>query len=88
MLVFIRTSPFRELGKQYSRSTVVPLRRSTDDSRAIGQAVLMSPASIYHPGYRGAWMTCPWFGFEGESLTNQLELVSDLDLSGALSASL
>jgi DNA polymerase V len=54
VLVFIRTSPFRQQDKQYSRSTVVPLRRPTDDSRAIGQAALMGLASIYQPGYRYA----------------------------------
>jgi DNA polymerase V len=48
--VFIRTSPFRQQDKQYSRSTVVPLRRPTDDSRAISQAALMGLASIYQPG--------------------------------------
>jgi DNA polymerase V len=54
VLVFIRTSPFRKQDKQYSRSTVVPLRRPTDDSRAISQAALMGLASIYQPGYRYA----------------------------------
>ena len=54
VLVFIRTSPFRQQDKQYSRSTVVPLRRPTDDSRAISQAALMGLASIYQPGYRYA----------------------------------
>ena len=52
LLVFIRTSPFRQQDKQYSRSTVVPL--PTDDSRAISQAALMGLASIYQPGYRYA----------------------------------
>ncbi|MFZ2386832.1 MAG: Y-family DNA polymerase, partial [Polaromonas sp.] len=54
VLVFIRTSPFRQQDKQYSRSTVVPLRRPTNDSRAISQAALMGLASIYQPGYRYA----------------------------------
>lgn len=54
VLVFIRTSPFRPQDKQYSRSTVVPLRRPTDDSRAISQAALMGLVSIYAPGYRYA----------------------------------
>lgn len=54
VLVFIRTSPFRKQDKQYSRSTVVPLRRPTDDSRAISQAALLGLASIYQPGYRYA----------------------------------
>jgi len=54
VLVFIRTSPFRQQDKQYSRSTVVPLRRPTDDSRAICQAALLGLTSIYQPGYRYA----------------------------------
>ena len=35
VLTFIRTSPFRVQDPQYSRSTVVPLRRPTSDSRDI-----------------------------------------------------
>lgn len=54
VLVFIRTSPFRQQDKQYSRSGVVPLRRPTDDSRAISQAALTALASLYQPGYRYA----------------------------------
>jgi DNA polymerase V len=54
VLVFIRTSPFQKQDRQYSRSTVVPLRRPTDDSRTISQAALMGLASIYQPGYRYA----------------------------------
>jgi DNA polymerase V len=54
VLVFIRTSPFRQQDKQYSRSTVVPLRRPTDDSRAISQAELLGLASIFQPGCRYA----------------------------------
>jgi DNA polymerase V len=54
VLTFIRTSPFRVKDKQYSRSVVVPLRRPTDDSRAISQAALLGLASIYQPGYRYA----------------------------------
>ncbi len=54
VLVFIRTSPFRRQDKQYSRSIVMPLRRPTDDSRAISQAALLGLASIYQPGYRYA----------------------------------
>jgi DNA polymerase V len=54
VLVFIRTSPFRVNDLQYSRSIVVPLRRPSDDSRAISQAALLGLASIYQPGYRYA----------------------------------
>ncbi|MEO8599386.1 MAG: Y-family DNA polymerase [bacterium] len=51
VLTFIRTSPFRIKDKQYSRSVVVPLRRPTNDSRAISQAALIGLACIYQQGY-------------------------------------
>jgi DNA polymerase V len=54
VLTFIRTSPFRTQDVQYSRSTVVPLRRATHDSRAITQAALLGLQAIYRPGYRYA----------------------------------
>ena len=54
MLVFIQTSPFRQQDKQYSPPTVAPLRRPTDDSRAISQAALMGRVNIYQLGYRYA----------------------------------
>ena len=54
VLVFIRTSPFHQQDKQYSRSIVVPLRRPTDDSRSIANAALLGLMRIYQPGYRYA----------------------------------
>ena len=51
LLVYIRTSPFRAQDKQYSRSIVVPLRRPSDDSRAIVQAALSGLDMIFLPGY-------------------------------------
>jgi len=54
VLTFIRTSPFRTQDLQYSRSTVVPLRRSTNDSRDISQAALIGLQAIFRPGYRYA----------------------------------
>ena len=54
VLTFIRTSPFRTHDLQYSRSTVVPLRRPSIDSRHISQAALMGLQAIYRPGYRYA----------------------------------
>ena len=54
VLTFIRTSPFRVQDLQYSRSTVVPLRRPTHDSRDISQAALLGLQAIYRPGYRYA----------------------------------
>ena len=46
VLTFIRTSPYRLQNKQYSRSTVVPLRRHTSDSRVISQAALGSSGHL------------------------------------------
>ena len=54
VLTFIRTSPFRAQDLQYSRSTVVPLRRASNDSRDICQAALLGLQAIYRPGYRYA----------------------------------
>jgi DNA polymerase V len=54
VLVFIRTSAFRINDLQYSRSMVVPLRRPSDDSRAINQAALLGLTGIFQPGYRYA----------------------------------
>ena len=54
VLTFIRTSPFRVQDTQYSRSTVVPLRRPCSDTRSITQAALSGLQAIYRPGYRYA----------------------------------
>ena len=54
VLTFIRTSPFRAQDLQYSRSTVVPLRRASNDSRDICQAALLGLQAIFRPGYRYA----------------------------------
>jgi len=51
VLVFIRTSPFRQ-DPQYSRSMIVPMRRPSDDTPAIVAAALAGLKSIYQPGYR------------------------------------
>ena len=50
VLCFVRTSPFRQ-GKQYSRSTVVPLVRPSADTRALVQAALAGLQAIYRPGF-------------------------------------
>jgi DNA polymerase V len=54
VFTFIRTSPFRVQDVQYSRSTVVPLRRPCSDTRPIIQAALSGLQAIYRPGYRYA----------------------------------
>ena len=51
VLTFIRTSPFRVQDAQYSRSTVIPLRRPCSDTRSIAQAALRGLQAIYRPGY-------------------------------------
>lgn len=53
VMVFIRTSPFRE-GPRFSRSTVVPLRRPTSVTSELVGAALDGLRSIYQPGYQMA----------------------------------
>ena len=50
ILVFIRTSPFRQT-PQYSRSLVVPLRRPTADTAAITSAAVMGLRAIFKPEF-------------------------------------
>ncbi len=50
VLVFVRTSPFRQT-PQYSQSAIVPLRRPGADSSHITQAALLALDAIYQPGY-------------------------------------
>ncbi|CAM8620905.1 DinP Nucleotidyltransferase/DNA polymerase involved in DNA repair [Comamonadaceae bacterium] len=50
VLVFIRTSPFRN-NPQYSRSMVLPLRRPSADTAAIVKAALMGLEHIFQPGF-------------------------------------
>ena len=54
VLTFIRTSPFRTQDLQYSRSTVVPLRRPTNDTRDLSRAALSGLQAIFRPGFRYA----------------------------------
>lgn len=53
VMVFIRTSPFRQ-GPQYSRSVIVPLRRPTGDTSALVSAALTGLRAIYQPGFKFA----------------------------------
>jgi DNA polymerase V len=53
VLVFIRTSPFRQ-DPQYSRSMTVPLRRPSSDTAVIVAAALVGLAAIYKPGFKYA----------------------------------
>ena len=53
VLVFIRTSPFRD-DKQFSESVVVPLRRPSADTAVLVEAVITGLRAIYRPGYKFA----------------------------------
>jgi DNA polymerase V len=54
VLVFIRTSPFRQNDRQYSRSATVPLRRPTADTTLIAQAAIHALREIFRPGFNYA----------------------------------
>lgn len=54
VLVFIRTSPFRQQDKQLSRSVVIPLRRPTSDTGLITMAANQGLQAIYRPGFNYA----------------------------------
>ena len=51
VLVFARTSPFRE-GPRFSKSVVVPLIRPSADTTELTSAALKGLRSIYQPGYQ------------------------------------
>lgn len=53
VLTFVHTSPFRK-EPQYSKNTVMPLRRPTADTREIVNAALRGIRAIYQPGFRMA----------------------------------
>ena len=51
ILVFAHPSPFRP-GPGSSRSTVIPLRRPTADTRLLVRAAVMGITQIYQPGFQ------------------------------------
>ncbi|HEU6456571.1 MAG TPA: DUF4113 domain-containing protein, partial [Roseateles sp.] len=51
VMVFVRTSPFRKKDAQYSRSTVVPLRRPCADTVAIVDAAITGLHAVFQPGF-------------------------------------
>jgi DNA polymerase V len=53
IMVFIRTSPFRK-DAQYSRSTVVPLRRPSSDTAVLIASALAGLKAIYRSGFNYA----------------------------------
>lgn len=50
VLVFVRTSPFRQ-GSQYNRSIVVPLIRPSANTSELTRAAVMGLQRIYKPGF-------------------------------------
>jgi len=82
VLVFIRTSPFRQT-PQYSRSLVVPLRRPTADTAAITSAAVMGLRAIFKPDFDYAKAGVMLLDI-GSSKVEQLEL--DLDAADHRSA--
>ncbi|WP_366522181.1 DUF4113 domain-containing protein [Rhodoferax sp.] len=85
VLTFIRTSPFRTQDIQYSRSTVVPLRRPSNDSRDITHAALCGLQAIFRPGYRYAKAGVMLLDLRPADLV-QHELALDIPSGGASSA--
>jgi DNA polymerase V len=51
VMVFVHTSPFRKNDAQYSRATVVPLRRPTADTALLVQAAVAGMRTIYRAGF-------------------------------------
>lgn len=51
VLVFIRSSAFRK-DPQYSRSTIMPLRRPSADTAVIVASALAGLRAIYRPGFK------------------------------------
>lgn len=77
VLVFIRTSPFRQ-DAQYSRSTTVPLRRPSADTGVIVSAALNGLAAIYRPGFKLAKTGVMLLGLQPEAM-QQCELPLEED---------
>ncbi len=75
VLVFIRTSPFRQT-PQYSRSLVVPLRRPTADTAAITSAAVQGLRAIFKPDFDYAKAGVMLLDI-GSSDTEQFELELD-----------
>ncbi len=52
VMVFVHTNPFRPQDKQYSRATLVPLRKPTADTAQLVAAAARGMRTIYREGYR------------------------------------
>jgi len=86
VLVFVRTSPFRQ-DPQYSRSIIVPLRRPCSDTAAIVAAALLGLRAIFQPGYQLAKAGVMLMGLQPAS-REQLELAFDKPYAGRSKARL
>ena len=78
VMVFIRTSPFRQ-DAQYSRSTTVPLRRSSADTGVIVAAALAGLRSIYRPNFKLAKAGVMLLELQPDSGQQQQELTLEDD---------
>lgn len=78
ILVFIRTSPFRN-DPQYSRSMVVPFRRPTSDTAHIVAAALDGLKAIYQSGFKLAKAGVMLMELQSASVQLQAELDIDGD---------
>lgn len=84
ILVFARTSPFRE-GPQCSRSVLVPLRRPTDDTLTLSNAASLAMREIYQPGHQFAKAGVMLLELQPAALHQhdlQLDLESEIDGEG------
>lgn len=77
VLVFIRTSPFREQDRQYSRSITMPLRLPSSDSIRIATAALEGLRYIYKPGFNYAKAGVMLLELQSSAILQQ-----ELDLGG------
>jgi len=77
VLVFIRTSPFRQEA-QYSASVITPLRRPSADTAVIVGAALAGLRAIYRPGYQLAKAGVMLLELQASTvLQGELELQAD-----------
>lgn len=79
VLVFIRTSPFRQC-QQYSRSVTVPLRRPSADTKSIVHAALQGLQAIYREGFEYSKAGVMLLDLQGAShRQGELDLEGDID---------
>jgi len=77
VLVFIRTSPFRQQDRQYARSITVPLRLPNSDTLQIVGAAITGLKQIFQPGFLYAKAGVMLLDLQPASVVQQ-----ELDLGG------